>query len=182
MEKLQIYRVFVFVTDLCIDAVQNKDPENIVERLLEKCEAIKLEKVSGGAKKAVDEWRTQSVEERLKYALIKGIDKFIDEDAEECRIKKDLYPQTLHVIEGPLMDGMNVVGDRFGAGKMFLPQVIKSARVMKKAVKYLLPFLDQDKLDNADGIYLEHYIFFILFFLKRGNEKIFRRNCLESTG
>eukprot|EP00484_Ammonia_sp_Unknown_P030342 CAMPEP_0197032868 /NCGR_PEP_ID=MMETSP1384-20130603/11421_1 /TAXON_ID=29189 /ORGANISM="Ammonia sp." /LENGTH=1402 /DNA_ID=CAMNT_0042462583 /DNA_START=117 /DNA_END=4325 /DNA_ORIENTATION=- len=131
--------------EMCIDAVLNRDPENIVERLLTKCELIKAEKETPGAAKKVDEWRTQSVEQRLAHALIKGIDKFVDQDVEEARQKKDKYPLVLNIIEGPLMDGMNIVGDRFGSGKMFLPQVIKSARVMKKAVKYLLPFLEADK-------------------------------------
>merc|ERR1712190_443050 len=107
--------------------------ENIVERLLDKCEAIRAEKTEPGKAKKVDEWRTKSVEERLSHALVKGIDKYVTDDAEEIRQDKDKYPYTLNIIEGPLMDGMNIVGDRFGAGKMFLPQVIKSARVMKKA-------------------------------------------------
>eukprot|EP01083_Nonionella_stella_P290608 988805_1 len=137
--------------EMCIDAVLNRDPENIVERLLEKCELIKAEKETGGGKaaqKKIDEWRTKSVEKRLSHALVKGIDKYVELDAEEIRHNKDKYPFTLNIIEGPLMDGMNIVGDRFGAGKMFLPQVIKSARVMKKAVKYLLPFLEADKEAN----------------------------------
>ncbi|NVK85335.1 MAG: DUF559 domain-containing protein, partial [Cytophagia bacterium] len=87
-------------------------------------------------------WRKESVEKRLEHALVKGIVEFIDEDTEEARQK---YPKPLHVIEGPLMDGMNVVGDLFGSGKMFLPQVVKSARVMKKAVAYLLPYLEAEK-------------------------------------
>ena len=89
-----------------------------------------------------DAWREQPVEERLKHALINGIVDFIDQDVEEARQQ---YERPLHVIEGPLMDGMNVVGDLFGAGKMFLPQVVKSARVMKKAVAYLLPFMEAEK-------------------------------------
>jgi len=87
-------------------------------------------------------WRNESVQKRLEYALIKGIDTYIEQDTEEAR---QLYERPLHVIEGPLMDGMNVVGDLFGAGKMFLPQVVKSARVMKKAVAYLLPFMETEK-------------------------------------
>jgi len=89
-----------------------------------------------------DAWRAWPVEKRLSHALVKGIDKYVDADTEEARLK---YPRALHVIEGPLMDGMNVVGDLFGAGKMFLPQVVKSARVMKKAVAWLLPFMEDDK-------------------------------------
>jgi 5-methyltetrahydrofolate--homocysteine methyltransferase len=90
----------------------------------------------------VDEWRTKGVEERLKHALIKGIVDFIEADTEEAR---HLYARPLHVIEGPLMDGMGTVGDYFGSGKMFLPQVIQSARVMKKAVNYLIPFMEAEK-------------------------------------
>lgn len=93
-----------------------------------------------------NEWRKKSVEERLKYALLKGIVDYIDQDTEEARQK---YPESLHVIEGPLMDGMNVVGDLFGEGKMFLPQVVKSARVMKKSVAYLIPFIEEEKKKNA---------------------------------
>jgi 5-methyltetrahydrofolate--homocysteine methyltransferase len=86
-----------------------------------------------------------SVEERLKHALIKGIVDYIDTDVEEARLK---YPQPIEVIEGPLMAGMNVVGDLFGAGKMFLPQVVKSARVMKKAVAILIPYIEAEKEKN----------------------------------
>jgi len=89
-----------------------------------------------------DEWREGTVEERLKHALVKGIVEFVEEDVEEARLKQ---PRALNVIEGPLMDGMNVVGDLFGAGKMFLPQVVKSARVMKKAVAKLLPYIEQEQ-------------------------------------
>ena len=88
------------------------------------------------------EWRKGSVQERLTHALIKGITDFIDDDVEEAR---QHYKKALHIIEGPLMDGMNVVGDLFGSGKMFLPQVVKSARVMKKAVARLLPYMEQEK-------------------------------------
>jgi 5-methyltetrahydrofolate--homocysteine methyltransferase len=91
---------------------------------------------------AVLAWRSTSVEERLQHALVKGITEFIDVDVEEARQK---YERPLHIIEGPLMDGMNVVGDLFGAGKMFLPQVVKSARVMKKAVAILLPYMEAEK-------------------------------------
>jgi len=87
-------------------------------------------------------WREQSVEKRLEHALVKGITEFIDADVEEARLQ---HERPLHVIEGPLMAGMNVVGDLFGSGKMFLPQVVKSARVMKKAVAYLLPFLEEEE-------------------------------------
>jgi 5-methyltetrahydrofolate--homocysteine methyltransferase len=109
------------------------------ERLLEYAETVKGE----GKKKEVDlSWRQNNVNERLSYALVKGIVEFIDEDVEECRKQ---FERPIQVIEGPLMDGMNVVGDLFGSGKMFLPQVVKSARVMKKAVAYLLPFIEAEK-------------------------------------
>ena len=116
------------------DVIFNRRPDS-TERLIEFAETIKkkdkLEEVK-------DEWRNLNVEERLKHALIKGIVDYIDTDVEEARLK---YPQPIEVIEGPLMAGMNVVGDLFGAGKMFLPQVVKSARVMKKAVAILEPYI-----------------------------------------
>src|SRR5262249_24434822 len=92
-----------------------------------------------------DAWRQGTVEERLSHALVKGIVDFIDADTEEARQK---LGRPLGVIEGPLMDGMNVVGDLFGSGKMFLPQVVKSARVVKKAVAYLMPFLEAEKAEG----------------------------------
>lgn len=111
------------------------------------------ERVAGGGRVIVKDlrWRESSVEERLSHALVKGITEYIDEDTEEARQK---YPSPLQVIEGPLMDGMNIVGDLFGAGKMFLPQVVKSARVMKKSVAYLTPYIDAEKASsggNAKG-------------------------------
>ncbi len=113
--------------------------DDATERLLEYAETVK-----GSAKKKEvdDEWRKGPVEERITHALVKGIIDFIDQDTEEARVK---YGKPLNVIEGPLMAGMNVVGDLFGAGKMFLPQVVKSARVMKKSVAYLTPFLEEEK-------------------------------------
>ena len=99
-----------------------------------------------GAKEA--SWRDFPVEKRLEHALIKGIDEFAVRDTEEARACGK-YVKPLHVIEGPLMDGMNVVGDLFGAGKMFLPQVIKSARVMKKAVAHLIPYIEEEKRLNG---------------------------------
>jgi 5-methyltetrahydrofolate--homocysteine methyltransferase len=109
------------------------------ERLLEYAETVKGE----GKKREVDlTWRENPVNQRLSYALVKGIVEFIDEDVEECRKQ---FERPIQVIEGPLMDGMNVVGDLFGSGKMFLPQVVKSARVMKKAVAYLLPYIEAEK-------------------------------------
>ena len=94
----------------------------------------------------MEEWRNGTVEERLSHALVKGIDEYIEADTEEARVK---LGRPLAVIEGPLMDGMGVVGDLFGAGKMFLPQVVKSARVMKKAVAYLTPFMEAEKAEMA---------------------------------
>jgi 5-methyltetrahydrofolate--homocysteine methyltransferase len=130
---------------------------NATERMLEfastldpkstPCNLRKKGASGGGAVKAAGagkEWRNQPCEKRLEYALIKGIDEFCIADTEECRVGGK-YASCLEVIEGPLMDGMNVVGDLFGAGKMFLPQVIKSARVMKKAVGHLIPFMDAEK-------------------------------------
>src|SRR5581483_5456758 len=95
-----------------------------------------------------DAWRSLSVEERLSHALVKGIDTFVEADTEEARRNTAKYPRPLAIIEGPLMDGMRVVGDLFGAGKMFLPQVVKSARVMKKSVAYLTPFMEEEKRQN----------------------------------
>ncbi|MCB0507486.1 MAG: dihydropteroate synthase, partial [Bacteroidetes bacterium] len=116
--------------------------EDATERLLEFAETVK----NSSKKKEEDlTWRNQPVNERLKHALVKGIVDFIETDTEECRLQ---YDKPLSVIEGPLMDGMNVVGDLFGAGKMFLPQVVKSARVMKKSVAYLLPFMEASIDDN----------------------------------
>jgi len=114
--------------------------DDATDRLLEFAETVKGEK---GKQRVVDlSWREKEVRERLSYALVKGITEFIEEDTEECRL---IFDRPIEVIEGPLMDGMNVVGDLFGSGKMFLPQVVKSARVMKKAVAYLLPFIEEEK-------------------------------------
>lgn len=113
--------------------------KDATERLLNYAETVKGE----GKKKELDlSWRETNVQERLSYALVKGIVEYIDLDVEECRKE---YNRPIEVIEGPLMDGMNVVGDLFGSGQMFLPQVVKSARVMKKAVAYLLPFIEKEK-------------------------------------
>src|SRR5678810_1185962 len=87
-------------------------------------------------------WRAKPVEERLSYALVSGTVDFIEADVEEARQK---YPRPIQIIEGPLMDGMKIVGDLFGAGKMFLPQVVKSARFMKKAVAFLMPYMEEEK-------------------------------------
>ena len=107
------------------------------------------ERVKGGGKKLVKDlkWREATVQDRLSHSLVRGIQEFIDEDTEEARKQ---YPSAINVIEGPLMDGMNVVGDLFGAGKMFLPQVVKSARVMKKSVAYLTPFIEEEKAGKVE--------------------------------
>ncbi|MFT3991800.1 MAG: methionine synthase [Luteolibacter sp.] len=127
------------------DVLLNRRPD-ATERLLDLAERFKGQ---GGKKIEEDlSWREGPVEKRLEHALLKGIDKFIDEDTEEARQK---YGRPLKVIEGPLMDGMGVVGDLFGAGKMFLPQVVKSARVMKKAVAWLTPYMEADKAENLAG-------------------------------
>jgi 5-methyltetrahydrofolate--homocysteine methyltransferase len=118
--------------------------DDATERLLEFAEQVKGK---GKVQVKDEEWRKSTVEERLSHALVKGIVEFIDVDTEEARLK---YDKPLHVIEGPLMAGMNVVGDLFGSGKMFLPQVVKSARVMKKAVAYLMPYLEAEKLKSGD--------------------------------
>jgi 5-methyltetrahydrofolate--homocysteine methyltransferase len=120
------------------DVILNRRPD-ATERLLELAETVK----GDGKKQEKDlSWRNVPVQQRLAIALVKGLVEFIDEDVEECR---HLYKRPIEVIEGPLMDGMNEVGDLFGSGKMFLPQVVKSARVMKKAVAYLLPFIELEK-------------------------------------
>ncbi|RCK35128.1 methionine synthase [Thalassospira xiamenensis] len=124
------------------DVILNRRPD-ATDRLLEVAE--KYKGTGGPEKKADLEWRKKPVNERLAHALVNGIAEFVEEDTEEARQQAD---KPLHVIEGPLMDGMNVVGDLFGAGKMFLPQVVKSARVMKKAVAYLIPFIEAEK----DGV------------------------------
>jgi len=119
--------------------------DDATERLVDFAETVKTK---GKELVKNEEWRKESVESRLSHSLVKGIIEYLDDDVEEARQQ---YARPIHVIEGPLMDGMNIVGDLFGAGKMFLPQVVKSARVMKKAVAYLLPFIEQEKLDNPDG-------------------------------
>ncbi|XP_010382983.2 methionine synthase isoform X3 [Rhinopithecus roxellana] len=126
---------------LCEDLIWNKDPE-ATEKLLRYAQTQ-----GTGGKKVIqtDEWRNGPVEERLEYALVKGIEKHIIEDTEEARLNQERYPRPLNIIEGPLMNGMKIVGDLFGAGKMFLPQVIKSARVMKKAVGHLIPFMEKER-------------------------------------
>lgn len=126
---------------LCEDVILNRNNENnqATEALIIFADSVK--KTQKSEMKTI-EWRNASVQERLKHALVHGITDYIDDDTEEARV---LYNRPLEVIEGPLMDGMNVVGDLFGSGKMFLPQVVKSARVMKKSVAYLLPFIEEEK-------------------------------------
>ena len=124
------------------DVIFNRSPK-ATENLLDFAQTFK--KGENKSEKQEEEWRKASVEERLKHSLVKGIDKFILEDVEECRLK---VPVPLQVIEGPLMSGMGVVGNLFGEGKMFLPQVIKSARVMKKAVAHLIPFMEEERKKN----------------------------------
>ena len=128
--------------ELVEDVLLNRRPD-ATERLVDYGETLKGVSAVVTGKKA-EEWRNGSVEERLSHALVKGIDTHIEIDAEEARVK---LGRPLLVIEGPLMDGMGVVGDLFGAGKMFLPQVVKSARVMKKAVAHLTPFMEAEKAE-----------------------------------
>ena len=129
---------------LCEDVILNRNNDNneATEKLIAFAETVKAK---DKVEKTDDVWRSTSVEERLKHALVNGIADYIDADTEEARKK---YPKPLEVIEGPLMDGMGVVGDLFGAGKMFLPQVVKSARVMKKSVAWLTPFIEEEKKNN----------------------------------
>ena len=125
---------------LCEDVVLNRRPD-ATERLLDAAPRFKGD--GSGAVKAADlEWRSWPVGKRLEHALVNGITEFVERDTEEARLEAE---RPLHVIEGPLMAGMNVVGDLFGSGKMFLPQVVKSARVMKQAVAYLMPFMEEEK-------------------------------------
>ena len=126
------------------DVLLNRGPD-ATERLVEHGESLKGAGTMASEKKA-EEWRNGTVEDRLSHALVKGIDTYIEADAEEARVK---LGRPLLVIEGPLMDGMSVVGDLFGAGKMFLPQVVKSARVMKKAVAHLTPYMEAEKVAMA---------------------------------
>ena len=126
------------------DVLLNRRPD-ATDRLLDFAETVKGTKKKGRVEDLA--WRDATVEERLSHALVKGIDKFVVADTEEARQK---YDKCLSIIEGPMMDGMSVVGDLFGSGKMFLPQVVKSARVMKKAVAHLLPYMEQEKLDAGD--------------------------------
>ncbi len=123
------------------DVILNRR-DDATDRLMEFAERLK--DVGGRTVQRDLGWRESTVEERLRHSLVRGITEYIIEDTEEAREK---YPRPLHVIEGPLMDGMNVVGDLFGAGKMFLPQVVKSARVMKQSVAYLQPFIEAERIE-----------------------------------
>ncbi|HTZ22082.1 MAG TPA: methionine synthase, partial [Opitutaceae bacterium] len=130
------------------DVLLNRRPD-ATERLVTFAENLKSSSSRGNEavseKPAADAWRQQPIESRLSHALVKGIDTFIEADTEEARADTAKYTRPLNIIEGPLMDGMRVVGDLFGAGKMFLPQVVKSARVMKKSVAYLTPFMEAER-------------------------------------
>ncbi len=130
--------------ELVEDVILNRR-EDATERLIEFAETVKA---TDKKEQKKDEWRNQPVKERISYALVKGITDYIEADVLEARPD---YPRALNVIEGPLMDGMGVVGDLFGSGKMFLPQVVKSARVMKKAVAVLLPFIEEEKSSDSDS-------------------------------
>jgi len=142
---LQVYdEIEPALRDLCEDVILNRNNDNneATDKLIAFAETVKSK---GKEEKKDEAWRSASVEERLKHALVLGITDYIEADTEEARQK---YPKPLEVIEGPLMAGMNVVGDLFGAGKMFLPQVVKSARVMKKSVAVLTPYIEEEKKKN----------------------------------
>lgn len=142
--QLEVYEeIEPELKELVEDVLLNRR-DDATQRLLDYADKIK-DKSGAGAKKKDDTWRMESVEKRIQHALIKGIVNYIEEDVEEARQK---YDQPIEVIEGPMMDGMNVVGDLFGAGKMFLPQVVKSARVMKKGVAILTPYIEEEKEKN----------------------------------
>lgn len=137
---LQIYdEIEPTLRELCDDAILNRR-EDATERLINYAETVKAK---GKVIEKDETWRLGTVQARLSHALVNGITDYIEADTEEAR---QLYPRPLDVIEGPLMDGMNIVGDLFGSGKMFLPQVVKSARVMKKSVAVLTPFIEEEKL------------------------------------
>lgn len=145
-EMLEIYDEIDPVLLEHVEDVLLNRRDDATERLLELAESFKGDVKS--TEKTVQEWRNGSIQERLTHSLVKGIDEFIDIDIEEARL---LAAKPIEVIEVNLMAGMNVVGDLFGSGKMFLPQVVKSARVMKKAVAYLLPYIEESKGDSASS-------------------------------
>jgi 5-methyltetrahydrofolate--homocysteine methyltransferase len=142
--QLDVYdQIDLELRDACEDVILDRR-EDSTERLIAIAERYKGTDVE--AEKAAAEWRSLPVGERLSYALVKGIDAHIVDDTEEARQQ---FARPIQVIEGPLMDGMNVVGDLFGSGKMFLPQVVKSARVMKRAVAHLIPFIEKEKAETG---------------------------------
>ena len=145
-QQLEVYdeidkELLVYIEDVLLNR-----RSDATERMVDYAETVKNTAESG--KRKAEEWRTESVENRLQHALLKGITDYIDGDTEEARLK---YGRPLDIIQGPLMDGMNVVGELFGAGKMFLPQVVKSARVMKKSVAWLEPFMEAEKAAKISG-------------------------------
>jgi 5-methyltetrahydrofolate--homocysteine methyltransferase len=142
--QLDVYdQIDPALREACEDVILNRDPD-ATERLIALAESFKGKNVAD--EKAAEEWRGWAVEKRLEHALVKGIDAHIVDDTEQMRAAiAEKGGRPIEVIEGPLMDGMNVVGDLFGSGKMFLPQVVKSARVMKKAVAHLIPFIEAEK-------------------------------------
>jgi len=142
--QLEVYEEIPKDLLILVEDVLLNRRKDATERLVEFAENIKKKDKT---EIKVDEWRNSSAQERLKHALIKGIVDYIEYDTEEAR---KLYAKPIEVIEGPLMDGMSVVGDLFGSGKMFLPQVVKSARVMKKSVAYLIPFIEKEKSEAND--------------------------------
>ena len=146
--QLVVYdEIDAVLRNLCEDVILNKgnDENEATEKLIRFAESVKAK---GKVQVRDEAWRESTVEERLKHALVNGITEFIEQDTEEARLK---YPKPLDVIEGPLMDGMNTVGDLFGIGKMFLPQVVKSARVMKKSVAVLTPFIEESKQEGSSA-------------------------------
>src|SRR6202012_526833 len=144
--QLEVYdQIPAELREACEDAILNRNP-NATERLLEL--APKYKGTGEVAETQDAEWGSWPVEKRLEHALVKGLDQWVVADTEEARQQ---IARPIEVIEGPLMAGMNVVGDLFGAGKMFLPQVVKSARVMKKAVAYLIPFIEEGKSAEDAG-------------------------------
>ncbi|MBS0479125.1 MAG: dihydropteroate synthase, partial [Proteobacteria bacterium] len=144
--QLDIYdQIDPVLRQACEDVIWDNRPD-ATDRLIELAETYRGS--DAVAEKAAEEWRGWDVARRLEHALVKGLDQYVVEDTEEARLG---FAKPIEVIEGPLMDGMNVVGDLFGSGKMFLPQVVKSARVMKKAVAHLLPFIEAQKEPGAKG-------------------------------
>ncbi|WP_420606561.1 methionine synthase [Novosphingopyxis sp.] len=148
--QLDIYdAIEPHLREACEDVIFDRR-DDATERLIELAESYRGQ--DAAAEKAAEEWRGYAVEKRLEHALVKGIDAHIVDDTEEMRLAvKERAGRPIEVIEGPLMDGMNVVGDLFGSGKMFLPQVVKSARVMKKAVAHLFPYIEAEKDEKAKG-------------------------------